>query len=362
MKLRGENCNVILSLVREAEKKNSGVFGQRSRKLRPVFYAGGWLEVSDEQKRYFKVAKRCLALAVAGKFRGIVSQVRRGTSHPVAQSDIYAKKVRVKNNVLALYPHDGLVCKLQRPTTIREVDALHTEYTTLKRISAFEGLDAPEPIAYQSEPVPTLWLRYIDHKAVSKKEKHSIALNIAEMLMRWYDHCGVKIITSKTYSPLLDILRGGGVAAFKQKGWNAEEASVLLSALENAAELNMPLLQSQIHGDASTGNAIIGQNRKLIITDWETSRTDLTAIDMVKLFKDAPQLSELYLEWRSGFVKSTAIDVQREFLLVRVLRGLNLNYTWHYFTSVNPCTKSEAKNAIAVNRRSVIEACNHLTN
>lgn len=356
MNLRGENCNVVLSLVREAEEKNSGIFGQRSRKPRPIFYAGGWLEASEEKKRYFEVAKRCAALAVTGKFRGILSQFRRVASRPVAESDIYAKKVRVKNNVLALYPDDGLVCKIQRPKTIREVDALYTEYTTLQKIAAFEGLDAPEPLAYHSEPVPTLWLKYIDHKPVTKQEKHSIALNIAEMLMRWYDHCGVKIITSKTYSPLLDILQGG-VAALRQKGWNAEEASVLLSALENAAELNMPLLQSQIHGDASTGNAMIGQNGKLIITDWETSRTDLIAIDMVKLFQDAPEISQLYLGWRSGYEKSTAVDVQRELLLVRMLRGLNLNDKWHYYTAVTSYTKSEAENRIAVDKRSIIDAC-----
>ena len=149
--------------------------------------------------------------------------------------------------------------------------------------------------------------------------------------------------------------------ALIEKGWNAEEASVLLSALENAGELNMPLLQSQIHGDASTGNAMIGQNGKLIITDWENSRTDLIAIDMVRLFQNAPEISQLYLGWRSGYEKSTALDVQREFMLVRMLRGLNLNGMWHYYTAVTSLTKSKAENLIAVHRRSIIDACGLFT-
>lgn len=359
--LRGENVDKILSLVREVEVKSvvAGMANSlQDRGHHPFYLRNFGLHIDHQSKRLSQVVREAVVdathLLLKGRFRGAASTL--WTLKCRGATDVSATQVRVKNNVLAIYPDIGLVAKFARPVSIRDANAVHNEYLTLSEIAAFDGLQAPEPIAFQSEPTPTIWMEYVDHRKVGKEDTNSVARAIAETLLAWYDHHGVTTIAPSSYQPLTRHL-GTGITSIVLKGWNEAEATKIYAVLGAIAESQAPLFLSRIHGDASTGNAMITPSGSLIINDWETSRLDIVGLDMLKLIRANPEVQDLYSRWRLSLAGTIAADTTEELALMRILNGLNLEYSWRYFTQVTALRHRQAQRHIVAQKRAIIEVC-----
>lgn len=357
--LRGENPEEILRLVREVETASVDVgVGQNSpdRGYASVHLEGDWLHIDRQPKRFSRAVMRTMRALLAGKFREAASAVRFGRVKPTGRTNVSASRIRVKNNVLAIYPDIGFVAKFEKPTSIREPNSLHNEFVVLSDIAAFDGLQAPVPIAFQSQPVPTLWMKHVDHRKVAKECAATFAHAIAANLLEWYEHSGVTQITPDSYKPLTNHL-ADGIPSIVQKGWSKEEAKKIYSLLEIIAESRTPLFLSRIHGDASTGNAMITPSGNLVINDWENSRLDIVGFDMLKLSSTNPEVLNLYSQWRSNLAGTIAADTAKELALVRILNGVDVDYHWRYLTKVRKWNYSQAQSLIVAGKRSIMELC-----
>lgn len=358
---RGEDPKYILKLIREVENTSKVIpSGEKLEhpKLKPVsFFNETWLRIGkvNHVRLSLQALKSVLRALLKGRIRTAASKIFSARKI-IAATDVAATWVRVKNNILVLYPDKGWVCKIRRPNSIRDAKSLNNEYLVLNKVAEFKGLQAPEPISYQTEPVPALWLRYINGQSVNAKMTSSVALKIAEALLSWYDHCGVQKITASAYPPLVEVLEGGE-NWLQEKGWTEPEAMLIYSVLKSASEQQLLFLQSQIHGDASVGNAMIDINGKLVITDWENSRVDVVAHDITKLVLTAPKVRHLYSQWQEKHLDAKLTNLTLELAVINILRGLNLKKMQQYFTEVTFYNDEQTLLHINSIRHSVLSTC-----
>ena len=357
--LRGENLDELLRLVGEVEAKSfaTGLAPPaKANRYHPVYLKGPWLCIGPDPARLRQTVASISLHVLRGRFRQATSEIRSIINKPVAMARVSASRIRVKNNVLVIYSENGLVAKFRKPASIREPDSLHNEYMTLCEIAAFDRLNAPEPIAFESEPIPTIWMKYVSHTRVSGEDTDSIARRIAEALLAWYEHSGVNQVPTSSYLPLLGHL-SAGIEALVAKGWDEAEAEKIYSLIGIIADSQTPLFLSRIHGDASAGNAMVTPEGKLVINDWENSRVDIVGFDLVKLSQNDPQILNLYSRWRSNLAGTSAAGASIEFALVRVLAGINLNYHLRYWGEVRKWSPPRVRSLLAAKKRSIIELC-----
>lgn len=361
-RFRGEDPNTILALVCQVEQDSpvvAGCEGSHMTERLAYFHDISWLRIDRGSQNVSGLQgwKSALRALLKGRIRTTASQLYRRRK-AIARTSSKATWVRVKNNVLVLYPDLGIVCKIRRPNSFREAESLQREYVTLSKVSEFHGLNAPEPVAYRNDPAPALWIQYIDGREVKQNEKLSIACKIAESLLSWYEYCGVQKISAGAYPQLVNALNHG-VASLQEEGWTEPEAILIHSALSRAVDAELPLLQSRIHGDASTGNAMITSNGNLIITDWESSRNDVLAHDIFRLVTTAPEVSQIYSHWREKYLGAFA-DPTHELNLITVLEGLPLKLMRAYFSEFTHHTEEQCAARIHRLRCSVLAACERL--
>ena len=362
LNFRGENPADILELVRDVECSSpilqDHVVPLKSRPQRAAYcHNGVWLKVCSKSKKFINLQtlRSSFKFLVKGRFRAAASLLL--ASHkPISDTDIVATWVRVKNNVLVLYPNLGLACKIRKPNSIRDAESLYNEYLVLKSVEGFTGLNAPEPIVYQEEPAPALYMRYVEGRSVKKGEKSFIAFRIAESLLDWYEHSGIQIIRANMYEPLIDIVRSG-VSGLKGKGWSSTDASVIHTTLSTVADSEMPLVVAQIHGDASTGNAMITGDDGLVVTDWENSRRDLVVYDLSKLIHLNPKIESRYSEWLFTNMDIAETNPANELAFAIVLSSIELNMYRHYFSHVACHSKQDTEARLEAIRRQVLDAC-----
>lgn len=365
-KLRGENPNQILKLVSEVEHKSTilndlEVSFQKNASRIAYFHDSSWIKIRNKNDKiyYTNILRSSFKSLIRGRFYTLILNLL-ASYKKISKTDVFATWIYVKNNVIVLYPDFGLACKIRRPKSIRDAESLYNEYTVLKLLKGYPGLLAPEPIAFQKEPTPALWIKYIDElKAINKIQRTEIASQIAETLFGWYEHNGIEIIHANTYEPLLQILTGG-ITGLKEQGWNTTDATTMLSSLRKVAELNIPLIISQIHGDASTGNAMISNDYKLYITDWESSRRDLVAYDIRKLIRTNSNIEQRYSDWIRSKIDITSINIKKELALSFILSNNDLNKKRYYYSKVTRYNEKNAEARLKVTRQQILEACSIL--
>jgi hypothetical protein len=143
-----------------------------------------------------------------------------------------------------------------------------------------------------------------------------------------YESFGVQAQLVKDHPLVSQILKTEGLCLEQDYGWEPELASRFLAALTRFSE--QTVLVSQIHGDAQFGNVML-HNGKIKIIDWEMSRKDWVGIDMRSLSKDCSEVSRLYEGWRNQFHTNNLLPLEVEFLLVDVLRAVDINQSKKYF-------------------------------
>lgn len=158
------------------------------------------------------------------------------------------------------------------------------------------------------------------------------------------------------YEPLIDIVRSG-VSGLKGKGWSSTDASVIHTTLSTVADSEMPLVVAQIHGDASTGNAMITGTDGLVVTDWENSRRDLVVYDLSKLIHLNPKIESRYSEWLFANMDIAEANPANELAFAIVLSGIELNRKRHYFSHVACYSKQDTEARLEAIRRQVLDAC-----
>lgn len=316
--------------------------------------------IVPKQHQARQIVGETLGFLKDGRVRKAALTLARGREtpelKPLAVTDVRASRLTVKNNVVAYYPQDGLVVKFRKPMSAREADSLRNEFTVLREVAEFGGLQAPEPVAYQDDPVPALWMKYIDYRKQDKRERAAIAQSVAQALLGWYDHYGVTQSTSDFYTPLQDAL-ARGESSLLDEGWTELEATRIVSALRKLADFRIPLIFSKIHGDTGHTNCRVMKGGSVLLGDWENSRVDLVARDMVTLSDRAPAIRDMYFEWRMSHAVGLPEDVDREFALVRILRHLPLTRLRSYFTQVHFVSHEQADNKILSKKRAVLGAC-----
>lgn len=361
--LRGQGFAEILSLVRaiEAESGIEAIAKRARNRSHCRYYLRQFgIHIDHESARFSRVVLEAVIDAVRlllmGKIRQAGVVLWLGTSKWKGVTDVSAAQVRVKNNVLASYPDIGLVAKFGKPLSVRDPNSVHNEYLTLSKIAAFNKLQAPEPIAFQRDPIPTLWMKYVNHSRVTKEDTLSATSAAAKSLLAWFEHHGVVQIPPSSYNPL-ELHLAAGTNSLVLKGWNEEEAMRIYSALETIAESRTPLFLSQIHGDASTGNIMITQSGSLIINDWEMSRLDIVGYDMVKLIRANPEVQDLYSQWRLDLAGIGASGMKEELALVRIMASLDLEFLWKYWTEDRFLSAKQAQKKLVARKLSVMEVC-----
>jgi len=362
LNFRGEDPNQILKLVREVER-NSTILHEHVLPLngRPrraaYFHNSTWLKVRKKNEKCFNLPalRSSFRFLVKGRFRTAVQQLYAGHKK-ICDTEIVATYVRVKNNVLSLYPELGLACKIRRPNSFRDAESLCNEYVVLKKAQDFMGLNAPEPIAFQKEPAPALWLKYVDERKVNRNERAVIAFRIAESLFGWYAHNGIETIRANMYAPLVQIL-DRGISGLKEQGWREPDAAVIHTTLTSVADSKIPLVVSQIHGDASIGNSMVSRDDVLIITDWENSRWDLVAYDIRKLKNTNSKIEHRYSEWLATKVDLANLNTKNELELTVVLSNIDLNKKRHYLSGVSGYSEQNTEARLKAIRRQVLDAC-----
>jgi len=335
LNFRGEDPKEILKLVRKVER-NTAVISKhllqwKSNTNRVVYlHNKTWLKVCKKRNKYLNLQSllSIFRFLIKGHFRRAVSEFL-AYDKVIAETDIAATLVRIKNNVLVLYPDIGLASKIQRPNSARDAEFLKNEYSILKDIVDLKGINAPEPIAYENDISPVLWMKYIDGRNLHENEKAKVSFQIAASLFIWYEYRGIKTIRPNEYKLLVQIF-DRGVSGLMEQGWTEPNASVIHKLLTTVADLGIKLVVSQIHGDVSTGNVMVSQDNELIITDWENSRRDLITYDIHKLVAINPKIEHRYFEWLTTKLDVTNVNLKYELALTLVLSNVDLNKRRRY--------------------------------
>lgn len=356
---RGEKPEQILSIVYNVEAISPHLpkHERLNSKREAYIHNKTWLKISDYENKLFKITtwRRFFGSIYRSKFRQALTDVL-SNRQKIADTSIFATHVRVKNNIIALYPDLGMACKIKKPHSFRNKNSLENEYSILRDLERFRPNLAPRPIAYENEPVPNLWMKYVKGRRVKTSEKEVISEKIAEILFDWYEYCNVDKVSIHEYEPLIKLLESG-VDHIKSFGWGCTEAETLYKTLQVVAETNIKLLISQIHGDISTGNVMISTNGNIIITDWENSRRDLISIDVYKLVVNNLNLKDMYIEKFTTKMNISSIELEIGLYLSQILLYIDINKRRYYYNKIVCYDLENTEIMLIKDRKKVFEAC-----
>jgi hypothetical protein len=240
---------------------------------------------------------------------------------------VAAKSIFIKNNMVAMYPEQGKVIKAPIPHGARAADAFHNEFDVLKALEAKQFAFAPKALGVTQDhqgAVCTEWVGGVGLQAGDAVSAQSLAAPFFAM----YESFGVQAQRVKDHPLVAQILQTQGACLLDGYGWAPDLASRFVATLTRFSE--QLVLVSQIHGDAQFGNMLL-QNGQLKIIDWETSTPAWVGIDMRSLSKDCEGLEPLYALWRTKHKVSDLLALEVEFLLVDVLRAVDINQSKKYF-------------------------------
>ena len=357
---RGADIEKILQSLEELEIE-SGLFANTLSKKTKVFL------VSMNEVLLCNYGKRLIHWR-----RGARIAIQRHSFQrvytPIGATYSNASKVRVKNNVIAFYPEQHLVCKFWLDSGVRKVNNLFNEARAIIAAERCNFLKVPSIVLDKSCPrngiPPALWLEFREgySSSITKERKVETALEFFKVMLLWYQKHGVSFIKTEEISQI-DTRANISLEDLVSYGWKREEAELILLASSKINESRKMLPVSWIHGDASVGNCLICKRSKVIILDWEMTRKGFIAIDVLKLLHQGGKtIRELYEKWLKKIVPSGVrtlpLDIQLD--LVVLLENLNLQSKQNYFKNI--LTADEVEKRILLIKGHVLSAAKRICN
>ena len=327
MEVRGESAAEVLGLLDAIEQEVASITPVE--RLRTAYmHAEGWVHIGAHLAWLadIQVWKAAIRIALQGSPVTAFKHLLGGCV--VGRTRVQASSINIKNNILALYPDLGLVCKVHRSQGVRDHQALFNEYQTLQMLSTIDGVNAPRPLEFNDRYAPALLMSFQAGCGPTRGHWEEAALAFAQQLFSVYEHVGVEVSCLRddaVYARYLD----GGMQYLQGQGWAADEAELICGVLARYAD--EPVLSSRIHGDAGLGNTLQAADGQLQILDWELSRSGLIAHDMCKLIADCEVVRPVYVSWRASYLQSGEAGTLRELAVVDLLIRLDLHDARDYF-------------------------------
>ncbi len=287
---RGANIGQILRNIEICET-SSGLFPASQDKIRPVFL-DGWTKGI--------ICSYTQRLGHLNALRKIHKDSRplKHFYRPIARTNSKARTVKVKNNVLAFYPCDRIICKSWHAFGKRPVHALRNEADTIAIAEKLNIFRVPQVVLDQSGSgsgnVPAIWYEKIKgKKPETDNERKKSAVKFMKAMFYWYEEHGIDF-----KKPLEIFKKKSSLEDLSSEGWSEHEADILTKALIRISKIDKAMPLSWIHGDATVGNCIINTRNQIVIFDWEMTKRDLIVRDTSKLIRQGgPEAQILYSAW-----------------------------------------------------------------
>lgn len=329
--LRSESLAEIIFRIEKAESLPNAPtrpLENAAPKIRSIWAAEGWLYFGDAPIPKSQALAKWIKKSI--KARSLTSAFASGLVPSRVKTRSKARALKVKNNILALYPDYGVIAKLARENGVREAGDIQNEYFVLRELWEKKRGVAPQPIAFDEE-ANLLWIAFIQAVPLSDTKKEKYTVIFLKLLFECYEMFGASRVLLGEVEPmcLADLAVG---EVLESEGISHAHLERLL---RDSGELNV--IQSRIHGDALTENLLLQGGvdavERILISDWELSRWGPVEFDVNSLYMQHAQgkILEMYGAWAKA--RGFEINVRANVAACGILRNLRWLSEYRRFES-----------------------------
>jgi|GEM_PF-2601176 len=293
---------------------------------------------------------------------------------PIARTRSNAYRLRIggTSKLAALYPKENLVCKsygrAKSNADLRKINSLALEADALKLNEKINSIKTPKLIYNHANKnqhqIPAIWLELIQDKKSKKKNRQQLSVRILKSLLEAYEQHGVDFVEFEgIFTDPVTQKNKLNIPRLLENGWNDDEASLIMNAINKVVKSGLCFPKSYIHGDAAVGNCLVNNRGEIFLIDWELFRKDFIMYDVFNLCRSGgSRIKVKYEKWfKHNFpcnFSNSNLEVQEGLFMIRRFFHLNRMYKeW-----ISSTSKEVAKNNLLDRKQKVFSGVNKINN